>query len=113
MRDHAQELNLKESSDFACLLELMMPLKDDPQFACLPELFSILGHEKLLLLAKYAGGAQIKIPTVEELNDAIEVLQWYYNIHIAKTKKLTHAPFKYRPSILKLEEIYRDVINDS
>ena len=105
-------LNLKETSDFACLLELMMPLTDDPQYACLPELFSILGHEKLLLLAKYAGGSVIKIPTVEELSDLIEALQWFYNIHISKPKKLTHSPFKCRPIIHRLEEVYKDVISD-
>lgn len=110
MSNKTTELSLKETSDFACLLELMMPMNDDPQFACLPELFSILGHEKLLLLAKYAGGTQVRIPTVEELNDAIESLQWFYNIHITKTKKFTHAPFKCRPAILRLEEVYKDVI---
>ena len=107
------KLNLRESSDFACLLELMLPLKDDPQYACLPELFSILGHEKLLLLAKYAGGTTVKIPTVEELQTCVEALQWYYDIHIAKTKKLTHSPFKCRPIIHRLEEVYRDVLTDN
>ena len=105
-------LDLKESSDFACLLELMMPLQNVPEYSCLPELFSIIGHEKLLLLSKYAGGTVVKIPTVEELSDMIEALQWYYNIYISKTKKLTHSPFKYRPMIHKLEEIYKDVIAD-
>lgn len=105
-------LSLKETSDFACLLELMMPLRDVPEFACLPELFAILGHEKLLMLTKYAGGTTIRIPTTEELSDSIEALQWYYNIHIAKTKKLTHVPFKYRPLIHKIEEVYKDVSTD-
>lgn len=105
-------LDLKETSDFACLLELMMPLENEPQYACLPELFAILGHEKLLLLAKYAGGTVVKIPTVEEITYLVESLQWYYNIHVAKTKKLIHAPFKYRPMIHRLEEIYKDVIAD-
>lgn len=104
------DLDLTQTSDFACLLELMIPLKDEPSYACLPELFSILGHEKLLLLSKYAGGSEIRIPTVEELNDAIQALQWFYDIHVKKIKKLTHSPFKYRPIILKLEEIYKDVI---
>ena len=104
------DLNLRDSSDFACLLELMAPLTDEPSYSCLPELFSILGHEKLLLLAKYAGGTEIRIPTVEELNDSIEALQWYYDIHIAKKRKLTHAPFKCRPTILKLEERFKDVV---
>lgn len=103
------ELNLSESSDFACLLELMYVLKDEPRYACLPELFSILGHEKLLLLAKYAGGSEIKIPTIEELNDSIEALQWYYDINIAKKKKLVHSPFRLRPMILKIEERFNDI----
>ena len=104
----SQKLSLKDTSDFACLLELMMVLKDDPSYACLPELFSIIGHEKLLLLAKYAGGTVIRIPTVEELTDMIESFQWYYDVYIKKTKKLTHVPFKYRNFVLELQRIYSD-----
>ncbi len=106
------KLNLKDSSDFACLLELMMPLKDDPQYACLPELFAILGHEKLIMLSKYAGGTTVHIPTLDELNDSIEALQWYYNVYILKSKKFMHVPFKYRPTVLKIKEVYdNDVSN--
>lgn len=110
MQSDKVKLDLTQTSDFACLLELMAPLTDDPSYACLPELFSIIGHEKLLLLAKYAGGTTISIPTLEELNDSIAALQWYYDIHISKKKKLTHAPFKYRPTILKLEEYFKDAV---
>ena len=42
---------------------------DEPGFAWLPELFSIIGFEKLLILAKYAGGETIKIPKVDEINE--------------------------------------------
>lgn len=113
MSSKKEDLNIIESSDFACLLELMMPLKDVPEYACLPELFSILGYEKLLLLAKYAGGTEIRIPTLNELSDVLEALQWYYDIFIVKKKKLTHSPFKYRPLILKLEEYYHNALSDT
>lgn len=107
IRDNS--IDLSNSSDFACLLELMVPLTDQPEYACLPELFSIIGPEKLILLSKYAGGSEIKIPTITEITEAIEILQWFYDIHITKKKKLTHCPFKYRSRILKIEEIYKDV----
>ena len=60
-------LSITEESDFAYLLELMLPLHNVPEFAWLPELFSIIGYEKLLLLCKYAGGETIAIPTIDQI----------------------------------------------
>ena len=50
------KLPITEELDFAYLLSLLPPLKDEPEFAWLPELFSIVGHESLIRLCKYAGG---------------------------------------------------------
>ena len=63
--DNDKGLSITESSDFYLLLELMLPLYNTEEYAWLPELFSIVGHEKLITLAKYAGGCTIKIPTVK------------------------------------------------
>ena len=73
-----EKLSITESSDFYLLLELMVPLYDVEEYAWLPELFSIIGHERLIELAKYAGGETIKIPTLQEITSAIEALDWYY-----------------------------------
>ena len=106
------KLGITESSDFHCLLELLLPMYDEPGFAWLPELFSIIGFEKLLILAKYAGGETIKIPKVDEINEAMEALSWYYAIHIKKEKRIQDSPFKVRPLIRKIEEVYKDVGNN-
>lgn len=100
------ELNITETSDFHCLLELMLPLYSIDEYAWLPELFSIIGHEKLILLAKYAGGATIKIPTVSEISAAIEALDWYYRVYIAKSKYRKSIPPECIPLVDKIKEVF-------
>ena len=99
------KLSLTETSDFHYLLELMLPLYDVPEYACLPELFSIIGHEKLLLLAKYAGGETIKIPTIDEINFSIECLEYYYKIYIKHDGDLRNVPHSHQPLVRKIKEI--------
>lgn len=110
MAEKKNDLSLTESSDFHYLLALMTALHDEPGFACLPELFSILGHEKLILLCKYAGGAEIKIPTIEELNDAMEALRWFYQVYISKHKYKKSIPPNLVPLVDKIVETYKDAL---
>lgn len=102
MSDH--KLSITETSDFHCLLELMVPLYNIDEYAWLPELFSIIGHEKLLLLCKYAGGETIKIPTLTEINKAIEALEWYYQVYIVKHKYKKSIPSEYIELVNKIKE---------
>lgn len=104
------ELSLTESSDFHYLLALMSALEDVPEYACLPELFSIIGHEKLLLLCKYAGGTEIRIPTVEELSTAMEALRWFYQVYIVKHKYRKSIPIELIPIVDKIVEKYKDAL---
>ena len=90
-----KKLDITQSSDFYSLLELMLPLFNIEEYACLPELFSIIGYQKLLLLSKYAGGTTIKIPTLSELTKAIEALDWYYKVYVAKNKYRKSIPDEY------------------
>lgn len=99
-------LNITESSDFPLLLELMPLIKDNADYALLPELFTIIGHEKLIKLCKYAGGETLKIPTLSEVSDAIECLEWYYKVYIEKSKTHQSVPLRYR---LKVSEIKRTI----
>ena len=99
-------LNITESSDFHCLLELMMPLYQVEEYSWLPELFSIIGHEKLLLLMKYAGGETIKIPTLDELNQSLEALDWYYRVYITRKKRRKSIPEQYLPLVDKIKEVF-------
>lgn len=86
------ELPVTEELDFQYLLELMPPLHNEPEFAWLPELFSIIGYRSLIMLTKYAGGESIKIPTLNQLSESIEALQWFYNIKIKKSNNEVEVP---------------------
>lgn len=101
-----QKLDITESSDFHCLLELMLPLYQVDEFAWLPELFSIIGHEKLLLLCKYAGGETIRIPTLEQLSTSIEALDWYYRVYITRKKRRKSIPQEYLSLVDKIKEFF-------
>lgn len=101
-----QKLTITESSDFHCLLELMLPLYNVEEFAWLPELFSIIGHEKLLLLAKYAGGETIRIPTIEEISASIQALDWYYRVYVTRKKRRKSIPHEYLDLVDKIKEVF-------
>ena len=100
-------LPIKEELDFQYLLQLLPPLENEPEFAALPELFSIIGAKTLIKLCKYAGGETIKIPTLEQLSQAIDALQWYYDVFISKKKPVSEMPTNLQPLVLKIKEIYR------
>lgn len=100
------KLPLTEELDFHYLLSLMPPLQSEPEFAWLPELFSIIGHESLVLLCKYAGGETIKIPTLEQLTNSVEALQWFYNTEISKKNTSDEIPIQHRQLVSKIKEIY-------
>lgn len=88
----SNKLSIPEELDFQYLLQLLPPLEDEEAFAWLPELFSIIGTEKLITLCKYAGGETIKIPTLNQLTEAIEALQCYYDVYIKKSKSSFDIP---------------------
>lgn len=102
----SSKLPATEELDFAYLLELMPPLHNVEEFAWLPELFSIIGVEKLVLLCKYAGGESIKIPTIDQLNNSIDALQWFYDIRVKKTKQAVEVPTHLQNLVIKIAEVY-------
>lgn len=102
----SEPLPITEELDFAYLLELMPPLHNLPECAWLPELFSIIGHERLILLCKYAGGETIRIPTMEELCSSIEALQYLYDIRIKGTATINDVPSELQFTVKKMLEIY-------
>lgn len=100
-----KKISLTEYSDFHYLLELLPLLYDDPRYESLPELFSIIGHENLILLSKYAGGSVIRIPRIDELNESIEALEWYYKVYIDRTKQDFEVPLSLRDSVEEIRRI--------
>ena len=99
-KNDEQKLSHTEDSDFSSLLELMVPMYNQPEFAWLPELFSTIGYKSLIQLCKFAGGEKIKIPTIEELADSVEAMDWYYRVWITKRSDVTSIP----PRLHKLVE---------
>lgn len=108
----SEKLDITQTSDFHCLLELMLPLYQVEEYAWLPELFSIIGYEKLLTLAKYAGGETIKIPTIDEISNALEALDWYYKVYVIKKKYRKSIPGEYVDLVNKIKEVF-DAANNS
>lgn len=100
------DLPITEELDFQYLLQLLPPLENEPEFEWLPELFSIIGAKNLITLCKYAGGETIKIPTVEQLSQNIEALQWYYDVYVTKRKTLGEIPKNLCTIVMKIHTIY-------
>lgn len=102
-----KKLDTREDLDFAYLLELMRPLSDVSEYALLPELFSMVGHENLLKLCKYAGGQTIQIPTLEELKDSMYALQWFYDVDIKYSKSDSEIPSNLKTLVDKIRKVYQ------
>ena len=99
------KLDITESSDFPFLLELMPLISCSPDYALLPELFSIIGHDSLIKLCAYAGGEVVRIPTLSELSDSIECLEWYYKVYIEKTSHYQAVPIRLRTRVSEIKRI--------
>lgn len=102
------ELPISEELDFHYLLALIPPLTNLDEFAWLPELFSIIGYEKLVKLCRYAGGEVIRIPTIEQLADSIEALQWFYDVYITNKLSESEIPSTIKPLVLKVANVYAE-----
>lgn len=96
------DLPITEELDFHYLLTLMPSLYDIPAYSWLPELFSIIGHDRLIKLCKYAGGETLQVPTLEELSDAVESIQWYYDVYIKHSKQVEDVPTKYKDMVIRI-----------
>ena len=102
-----KDLPVKDELDFQYLLQLLPPLENESEFAWLPELFSIIGARNLITLCKYAGGETIKLPTMEQLAQAIEALQWYYDVFISKRRELGEIPSNLCALVMKIRDTYK------
>ena len=103
------DLPITEELDFQYLLTLLPPLTGIPEYSWLPELFSIIGHDKLLLLSRYAGGETIRIPTLEELSHAIQSLQVFYNVYISKKLTVDQIPSEVAETVEEIVQVYSNV----
>lgn len=99
-------LTQSEELDFHYLLSLMRPLHRVDEFCWLPELFSIIGHERLITLCKYAGGEVIRIPKLSELSDSIDALQYFYDVYIKHVKQQDEIPESLQSLVATIREVY-------
>lgn len=102
-----EELTIKDELDFQYLLQLLPPLENEPEFGWLPELFSIIGARSLITLCKYCGGETIKIPTLEQLSQAIDALQWYYDVFVSKKEVIGNIPANLCALVMKIRDVYK------
>ena len=67
---------------YAVMCSYLYDLSNDPKYATLSELCYLLDIDSLMKLLKYFSGQVIKIPTKEEVSDAIKILtlMQYYDI---------------------------------
>ena len=105
-------LPLTEEIDFHYLLTLLPPLHDVPEFAWLPELFATIGYEKLVDLCYYAGGEQIKLPTIQTLSNSIDALQLFYDIYISHKKTEEDLPMGAYSLVMQIKRIYNAQIHE-
>ena len=102
-----EELTIKDELDFQYLLQLLPPLENEPEFSWLPELFSIIGARSLITLCKYCGGETIKIPTLDQLSQAIDALQWYYDVFVSKKEPIGNIPANLCALVMKIRDVYK------
>lgn len=93
MMNDSNLLPIAEDLDFHYLLTLMPALTGLKEFEWLPELYSIISdYRSLIRLCKYCGGETIKIPTLDQLTNSTDALQWYYDVYISGKKKYSDIP---------------------
>lgn len=73
---------LKTKDVYSLILFILYKLKEDKNYSTLSELAYILDKESLLNLCQYYGGLTIKIPTIEELENVLNVLLIYQKVDI-------------------------------
>lgn len=106
-------LTLKNQDIYSLLLFVLFKLRDLPEYSTLSELIYILNKDEFLKLCEYFGGLTIKIPTIEELENLVNVLLLYKYIHIDNLKqeeaeKLLNCNVK---EINYIRENYTQVVN--
>lgn len=73
---------LKNQDIYSLMLFILFKLRDLPEYSTLSELIYILNKDEFLKLCEYFGGLTIKIPTIDELENLVNVLLLYKYINI-------------------------------
>lgn len=82
IKNNLSELNKKDI--YTNALFILYKLSDLPEYSAISELAYILDKKSLLKLCEYFGGLTIKIPTIKELEDILNLLLVYQLINVDK-----------------------------
>ena len=104
---------LKNQDIYSLMLFILFKLRDLPEYSTLSELIYILNKDEFLKLCEYFGGLTIKIPTIEELENLVNVLLLYKYINIdnieqEKAEKLLNCN---KRELNYIKENYSRVVN--
>lgn len=108
---------LAKEDIYSVATALLYTLKDSPRYSVVSELFYILDHDNFLNLIKYFGGMEIRIPSVDEINELLKVIllyQYYVVEEIPWAESLTKSGFtneesnSARMKLLSLKDLFRD-----
>lgn len=77
-------LNLKEVDLWSLLLFVLYKLRDINEMSTISEMAYLLPKESILTLCQYYGGELIRVPTIEEMGDVLNVLSLYNKVDIEK-----------------------------
>lgn len=100
------DLPIQEELDFAYVLGLMRPLHNVEGYGWLPELFTLIGHDNLIKLCKYAGGETITIPTLDELFHSIECMEYFYDVYITHKLDKFDIPISLEDDVEIIRKVY-------
>ena len=99
--------NLTTQDIYSLLLFSLFKIKELPEYSTLSELCYLLDQNNLLKLCEYCGGMTIKIPTIAQLENLINILILYKYVHIDKIE-FEEALLKIDLSQLNIKQIKRD-----
>lgn len=77
-------LTFKDIDIWSLILFTLYKIKDIPEFSTISELAYILDKDNMLKLCEYFGGLNIRIPTIDELEDLVYALVLYQHVNIDK-----------------------------
>ena len=77
-------LTFKDIDIWSLILFTLYKIKDIPEFSTISELAYILDKDNMLKLCEYFGGLDIRIPTIDELEDLVYALVLYQHVNIDK-----------------------------
>lgn len=74
--------SLSVDDAYTLILFVLYKLSDSPDYLVLSRLMYLFDRDTLLKLCEVFGGTEIKIPTVSDIEDAIQALSLYNDIDI-------------------------------